>query len=268
MPITVNQNYQRVSCGNKWKIVGEAALDGLYPLGGYLINPIKFGLDRIDSFLATTEDGYVFDYNFTDKKLVVLRTGDSGQFFADTPYSGSIVGERLYYNAGGGPFMVGETVTGGTSAATATVVSSITRTGLLAINVTITAGVFVSGETITGSISGSTGVLSNEAILVYSCPFPIKSIACILNGSTRDPLIVSAYNGTITNSSVRIHPGPIDPLVNLPQYWEAERLYSVATPTLLWCYSISSPDLGSNLYEVTPLTDLSTVTVDFEVTGV
>lgn len=70
---------------------------------------------------------------------------------------GSLVGTLNHGAVVGGPFQVAETVTGGTSGATAVVATQ--APGYVTVN-TIT-GVFVAGETITGGTSGATSVLSS-----------------------------------------------------------------------------------------------------------
>lgn len=73
---------------------------------------------------------------------------DSGTLGYDTKSAGFL----LYDNLAGGPYTVGETVTGGTSAATGVVVED---TGSRLIMNTIT-GTFVNNEQLTGGTSGAT----------------------------------------------------------------------------------------------------------------
>lgn len=73
----------------------------------------------------------------------------------------------VYTGAVGGPFTVGETVTGGTSGATGVVVSD-DGAGNLVISTKV--GTFVAAETITGGTSLATAVVSSitaQAIAVY-----------------------------------------------------------------------------------------------------
>lgn len=267
MAISVNQNYQRISNGSKWKVVGEATLDSLYVTGGYSINPQKFGLDRIDSFLCTSEEGYIFDYDFSTLKLLVIRTGGSGSWFNSTPANTTQGGERLYYTPTAGTFIVGDVVTNGTGGS-ATVSAVTTRAGQNCLDVSVTAGSFAAADVITGSLSTATGTLTYETVAVFSVPYPVNSILCCLNGSTHATLTLTALTGTMTSSTVRLQPGPISAITLLPSYWDAEILFSAAPPSLDWCFSSFYPELSTNLTEVEAGTDLSGVTIDFEVTGV
>ena len=79
---------------------------------------------------------------------VDTTASDTGTLSYDTPSAGFI----LYDNLAGGPYTVGETVTGGTSAATGVVVED---TGSRLVMDTIV-GTFVNNETLTGGTSGAT----------------------------------------------------------------------------------------------------------------
>lgn len=74
MAITVVDT-QRVSEGNKWKIIGTLALDNSYPTGGYAITPAQIGLSQIQSFDIQVESGYSFQYVEQTAKIKAYDVG-------------------------------------------------------------------------------------------------------------------------------------------------------------------------------------------------
>lgn len=95
------------------------------------------------------------------------------------PYDGT---NLIIYSAASGPFTVGETITGGTSATTAVVVSDVPGSNYMTVDTVVGSG-FVVGETITGGTSTETATvddyvvrnkilgLSNEQITAGSANF-------------------------------------------------------------------------------------------------
>ncbi len=82
---------------------------------------------------------------------------------ATTTYIITIDGLQIHYNTlVGGPFQVGETVTGGTSGATGIVVTD-NGTNTMVVN-TVAGGPFMLAETITGSTSLATAIVNNNSI--------------------------------------------------------------------------------------------------------
>jgi len=64
---------QRVSEGNKWKIIGAMTFDSSYATGGLSLTPASLGLSTIDSMSFTSAaGGYDFDYDYTNKKAKVI----------------------------------------------------------------------------------------------------------------------------------------------------------------------------------------------------
>lgn len=88
----------------------------------------------------------------------------------------------------GGPFVHGETITGGTSAATGRVIKKTTN-GASAVLFVLLTGTFQSGEVITGSASGATATTSSTASTVGNAIEPITS--------GMDSLTIGAYQDAI-----------------------------------------------------------------------
>lgn len=182
MALTIDQNnLKRVSEGNKWRILGTFDLDNSYPAGGYPINPAQVGLDQLQSFIVNDNTlGYLFDY---DSGFLHVYQGGSGAFIGNPlpPHSHPLqnVSETLQAlpdtfvltTGAGGFFVVGETITGGTSGATATVTVG-NNNPTSDIGFTPLVGHFSIGETITGSISGTTAVVASDWFSVYVPTFP------------------------------------------------------------------------------------------------
>ncbi len=59
--------------------------DALYPTGGESLTPAMLGLGVIDFLVATSVGGYVFEYNYTTKKLLA--------YWVDTTVDGAPLAE-------------------------------------------------------------------------------------------------------------------------------------------------------------------------------
>lgn len=102
-------------------------------------------------------------------------------------------------------FTFGETVTGGTSGATARVTKNITGTGVL-VAITSVSGTFAVAETITGGTSGSTGTVS---ALPYSSTVSVQDVN---HGAIKNDFVIFSgtdslggnVTGTILNSEHQI----------------------------------------------------------------
>lgn len=185
MALTYNSSTV-ASKGNTWTVMANLSPDTSYPAGGYAVNPQQLRLRSIESFIALADQYYLF-YDSTTGKLRFLTAGGGGGglTFNGTPMAGhahlltpSATGispdDGLYVQAGGAPglYTVGETITGGTSGATGTVLSS----GASYIQYTPTAGTFRLGETITG---GTSGLIKTCTTLPYKrFVFPSPTTLC------------------------------------------------------------------------------------------
>lgn len=125
------------------------------------------------------------------------------------PYDGNDI--ITYNTLVGGPFTVGETITGGTSTATAVVVSD-SGTSLI---INTVSGTFISGETITGGTSLATAViikftvrnkilgLSNEQVTAATTGFATtKDISVSTPVAVLDFLDIPVTVGTATAAMV------------------------------------------------------------------
>lgn len=208
MAITIQQTYFRNSHGVKWQIIGKFDLDASYPAGGYALDPIQFGLSQIDNVQVNdAEFGYEYNWDAVNSKLRVFESGGGGggiftgdpaaltgtnapsavtgtadaQVFTGAALAnhdhtlvsqndtGVLAAWRIYLGpVAGGPFTVGETVTGGTSAGTAVVlVQGTNGSGQIYIDLSAIGGVganLVYNEVITGGTSGATA--TTRSVLV------------------------------------------------------------------------------------------------------
>lgn len=73
MAVTLS-NVTRISLGSKIGIVGTAAFTGTYTTGGESITRDVLGLGRTDFFIAQPEQGYDFEYDYTNQKLKVFNS--------------------------------------------------------------------------------------------------------------------------------------------------------------------------------------------------
>lgn len=101
-----------------------------------------------------------------------------------------------------GTFVVGETVTGGTSAATATV----TYVGSDFIGVKDRSGAFTGGETITGGTSGATGTVGTQVAVweKYDATVTANTVTAPYGTTTADTITASATEGSIQQRNVSI----------------------------------------------------------------
>lgn len=90
-------------------------------------------------------------------------------YFLKGVYGAVSTGEVVKINTLSADFTVGETVTGGTSAATATVVKTSTEGDYVLVSTS--SGAFTVGETITGGTSGSTATVVSHSQSVYGHEF-------------------------------------------------------------------------------------------------
>ncbi len=120
-------------------------------------------------------DSKIDDFCFAIKNLTTLATS----YCKRTNQFGI-----LLYGTLVGAFIIGETITGGTSGATATIVTN--AFGTITYNTLV--GVFVTGETITGGTSGATAVLTSAG--KYENPFQSVS-----NGSFFTAFDTKTENG-------------------------------------------------------------------------
>ncbi|MBP6063990.1 MAG: hypothetical protein KA467_00780 [Bacteroidales bacterium] len=192
MALTIDQNnLKRVSEGNKVRILAKVNLDNSYPTGGYLIDPARLGLAQLQSFNVNDQTaGYSYDFDSTTSKLKVLAVGGGGgaAIFTGDPLATHTHGIGVFTEtllqsvdnyvttiSASGFFTVGETITGGTSGATATVsvrntdpTSDLGFTGLI--------GNFNIGETITGGTSGTTAIVTTPRFSVFIPSFLVASL--------------------------------------------------------------------------------------------
>ena len=208
MAITIQQTYFRNSHGVKWQIIGKFDLDASYPAGGYALDPIQFGLSQIDNVQVNdAEFGYEYNWDQPNSKLRVFEGGGGGGgIFVGTPaaltgtnapsalmatadpqgFTGAPLGNhshtlisqtdtgafaawRIYVGpVAGGPYTVGETITGGSSGGTAVVLAQgVNGTGQIYIDLS---AISPSGsnvqynEVLTGGTSGATS--TSRSILV------------------------------------------------------------------------------------------------------
>lgn len=115
------------------------------PVGNATIRANHQGIDYL------VMDAYFFD---GAGHIVRSRLNDGGHYVEIASQTGS--------------FTAAETVTGGTSGATATVVWANNQAGIYDMRVTPVSGTFAPGETITGGTSGATAVLGISAVIEYA----------------------------------------------------------------------------------------------------
>ena len=75
MALTVS-NMQRISDGNKWKIIGTCAFDVSYPTGGESLTAAMLGLVKIDNITVANEQGYLFEYDYAAYKVKAYAGGE------------------------------------------------------------------------------------------------------------------------------------------------------------------------------------------------
>ena len=215
MALTINQNaLKRVSQGNKWKILGLMSMDSSYPAGGYPIIPAQLGLDQVDSFIVNDNQlGYLFDL---DAGRVRVYQGGAGSFVgvAMAPHSHLLSNyveditaqpdTFCLVTAATGFFTVGETITGGTSGATATVTSG-NGNAISDIGFTPVLGSFTVTETITGGTSGVTATVASGWFSNYRVAPGRNPI--LLQGATRTTASGRAFSPTSSevNADLKVY---------------------------------------------------------------
>jgi len=183
MSLIYNGDAVVTSIGARYRSVFTVGLDNNYPSGGYTLDPAKVGLERIESAsVANIQNGYLFAVSSNAWKLAAY-TGSGGGgplIFSGNPmgphnHTISRTTENLSASANytmligsaTGFFVFGETITGGSSGATATVtIGNSEATGDLSIAPTL--GLFQVGETITGGTSGVTATVATTMYNVYT----------------------------------------------------------------------------------------------------
>lgn len=185
MSLTIDQNnLKRVSEGNKWRILGDLSLDTSYPAGGYPIIPAQVGLDQVQSFIVNDNQlGYMFDYESGFLK-VYEGSGGGGGIFTGVPMGNhshplQSVTEQLIASpntfvlttGATGFFVVGETITGASTGATA-VVTDGNNNPTSDLGFTPVLGHFSVTEVITGGTSGTTATVASGWFSVYTPSAP------------------------------------------------------------------------------------------------
>ena len=94
--------------------------------------------------------------------------------------------------AASGSFTIGETITGGTSAATAAIITAPTATSM---TITVPSGTFVATETITGGTSGATTTVSS-AVSLENVQATIDTLSAVIRRSGQDISINSVSRDT------------------------------------------------------------------------
>jgi len=118
-----------------------------------------FYLDFVRLMLVESD----VDGNLTGDTGVGANTADFVDGDVDVEFAAPVLNAALWHDvAVGGPFTVGETVTGGSSGASATV--SMVSAGRVLLG-TVTGGPFTIGETITGGTSGATATVTAKSSL-------------------------------------------------------------------------------------------------------
>lgn len=161
--------------GSEKKVYANLTVTGTYVAAtGVTFDISSLGLNGINSIITEPYfSTYVIKNSIsTSKKTVTLRLYNSSLTTGEGPqlaYNASQTATPastvyLYYTPLAGNFVVGEVVTGGTSAATGTVVSiSIDIYGNSRLEIGApSAGAMVAAETITGGTSGATGTTLDE----------------------------------------------------------------------------------------------------------
>jgi hypothetical protein len=94
--------------------------------------------------------------------------------------------------AASGSFTIGETITGGTSAATAAIITAPTATSM---TITVPSGTFAAAETITGGTSGATTTVSS-AVSLENVQATIDTLSAVIRRSGQDISINSVSRDT------------------------------------------------------------------------
>lgn len=180
MAVTVNVlSTQFQNSGSEKKVDAQVSMTGTYDsLTGVILNASDFGLSQINSLSIEHGSTYVFGYSVNSSKLSAsLRLYDSSLIIGGAgqlDYNANLgafadLTARLYIDTVVGSYIIGETITGGTSGATSTVISF--ETDLYSNQRLVIgapgAGSFIAAEVITGGTSGATSTSVDETHLTY-----------------------------------------------------------------------------------------------------
>lgn len=78
--------------GSAKAVVADLDFDSSYPTGGESLTPANLGLDTIDFLLAEPQDGLVYEYDYTNEKLIAYEQGfTTGSTTAADATSGTLV---------------------------------------------------------------------------------------------------------------------------------------------------------------------------------
>lgn len=75
-------NLVKENAGSETKISGTIAFDDSYPTGGEALTLSKLPLKRVSNVLIETNSGYVFQYDYTNNKIIAYRS--AGATFTGT----------------------------------------------------------------------------------------------------------------------------------------------------------------------------------------
>jgi len=237
MPVTttiLSREYENNGSENKLNII--ASMTGTYDqTTGVVLTAEELGLGLINRVKVGFDSTYVFKTSTAlDKKSVTLRLFDSSlaigfgpqlvynsNIFVNTPDNTA----RLYHGAvAGGPFQVGETITGGTSLGTADVVSvgtDIHGNERLEVN-NVAGGPFIAAEVITGGISGATATTSDQLHVTFDISGTLAAPIDLVEGD------IAAVWTTLTKSET------FDPALSVREYrYEPTAVFGQRVETLL-----------------------------------
>ncbi len=169
MAITYTAGGNKFSEGASYRVFKNLIPDTSYPgPGGYPLDKTQLGLVRIDEVtVVNNPSGVLCKWDKTTQKLIMGQVGGGvpGAFLGDAmpthnhtiiaideEYT-AIAGHMIVLAGAAGVFTIGETITGGTSGATGTVIAA-TATGT-EVRYTPVLGRFDIGELVTGGTSGT-----------------------------------------------------------------------------------------------------------------
>lgn len=75
MALTID-SFTRTVFGNKRAVICNVDFDDSYPTGGESLTPTNLGLRKIDWLEAQPTGGYVFQYDYTNQKLLAYQQTD------------------------------------------------------------------------------------------------------------------------------------------------------------------------------------------------
>lgn len=174
--------------GSQKKVIAEVTMNGTYDrTTGVIIPKEVFGMSRLmDCWVMEQYDSIVHsvtpDTPLGQNAKIQIYTNGSGSEERELEFLLAVAAplintnQFLYHNITAGTFTVGETVTGGTSGATGTVVSaSLDLYNNPYVEVSGVTGTFAAAEVITGGTSGKTATLADEAHLRYEVESYVQS---------------------------------------------------------------------------------------------